>query len=143
MRQYQNPDQYMRTALQRAAEREAKNLEQAAIAPNETLTEALTERALEEAYDSYVRDALEVRDHNIGVILQDHHRRMNAVKREGATMRWWMCPLLSLVFAILAWYSFAQATSSSVVLGWLYSVGSLAFLAMLVLGAVFDRLRQE
>ena len=72
------------------------------------------------------------------VIVEAHDRQMNQIKRESAKWRMIACPLIALFFALIAWHSFSQGRIPN---GVWYSVGSLAFVAMLVLGAIFDRPR--
>jgi hypothetical protein len=52
-------------------------------------------------------------------------------------LRLWLCPLIALCFGALSWYHFSRTHDTG--MGVLYALGSLAFLAMLILGAIFDR----
>jgi hypothetical protein len=83
-----------------------------------------------------------IHDHNINFIMSEHRQRMNKVKRAGARLRLWTCPPLALVLGCIAWGYFRQPGSLHVVMGMIYALGSLASLSMLVLGAIFDRLRK-
>jgi hypothetical protein len=71
-------------------------------------------------------------------IVEAHDRQMNQIKRESAKWRMIGCPLIALFFGLIAWGCFSQGL---IVNGILYSVGALVFIAMLVLGAIFDRPR--
>lgn len=63
-------------------------------------------------------------------------RRLNEIKRDGARWRVILCPLITIAFSGVAWFNFAR---SNMVLGIEFVVFALAFVAMLVLGAIFDR----
>jgi hypothetical protein len=138
MREYPDPEQYLEGHIERSVAKYARGLRQAGLEPNHTLTKALAERACEEAKENYTREAKKVLDHNIGLVIKDHRRRMNKIKRQGATLRLWLCPLLAACGGLMAWYSFSQGDFTQ---GIVYAAGGLAFLAMLVFGAIFDRPR--
>jgi hypothetical protein len=67
-----------------------------------------------------------------------YKHRDNEIKRSGARLRMIICPLISLSFSSVAWYNFAR---SNTLLGWEFVGFALAFVAMLVLGLIFDRPR--
>lgn len=141
MREYPDVQHHLDASIERAAGRYLEAIQQTGLAPNDTLTRAIAEQTLHDAEASYTQEAAEIRDHNIEVILERHYRGMNAVKREGAKLRLITCPPIALLFGVLAWYSFQQSAPAGVMMGLLLSIGSLAFLLMLVLGAIFDRPR--
>lgn len=141
MRPWKNPHEHFEEHLTCSAHRYVDGRRQAGLSPNPTLTNAMAERAVQEATDSYVRETLEIRDHNIAVIVQEHRQRLNAIKRRGARQRLWTCPPIALCFGLMAWYSFTAG--EGLLIGLCYLAGSLTFLAMLVLGAVFDRPTRE
>lgn len=137
---YPDPMQHLERHLQRSAEKYLHGLEQAGLQPTPILTRAIAERAYNEAKASYIQEATQTRNHNIAGILEDHHKRMNAIKKESASLRLKMCPPIILVFSALAWYCLSHA--NGLAMGIVYAAGALAFLAMLVLGAIFDRPRR-
>lgn len=122
-----------------SAKRYVAGLERAGLEPNERLTRAMAERALIEARKDYNRRAAETQRHNIGVIVENHNRRMNEIKRSGHKLRLWTCPPIAALFGFMAWYSFSHPGAVGVVMGVVYTLGALAFLGMLILGAIFDR----
>ncbi len=138
MRPWKNPHEHFEEHLSRSARRYAEGLIRAGIEPHPILTRAMAERAVQEAQESYIRETLEIRDHHIGVILEEHRQRLNAIKRRGAKLRLLTCPPVALCFGAMAWYSYAHHHFDLVAL---YTFAALAFLAMLVLGAIFDRPR--
>ncbi len=132
----EGPHQHLTRHMERAAAQFVDGLQWTGLEPNERLTRAVAERTIREARASYVREATDSRDQHIQEIISDHTRRMNAIKRSGARLRLITCPPIALFFGLLAWYSFSQG---GFVLDVCYVVGALAFLAMLFLGAIFDR----
>jgi hypothetical protein len=139
-RSYEDPGHHLDRHLQDAAERYVDGLQRTGLQPNDRLTHAIAERTVREAGEHYVQEATDVRDHNIAMSLREHHERLNAIKREGALLRLKMCPPMALVFTLMAWYSFGH--SGGLLMTICYGVGALAFLAMLVLGAIFDPPRE-
>ncbi len=135
-KRYPDSKQHFKGHIERAAQRYVDGVELAGIEASPTLTRAMAERAVREAVDSYEQETRETLDHNIGVILKDHNERMNEIKRCGHRMRLWTCPPIAALLGLVSWYHFA---SGSVMMGVLFVVGSLAFLAMMILGAIFDR----
>lgn len=139
MRKHEDPQQHLDRHMERAARQYVDGLQRAGIKPTHKLTKAVAERAAREARASYIQDATDVRDHNIAAIVRNHHRRMNQIKRSGALLRLWTCPTIALLFGLLAWYNFTRG--DDVTVGIICAVGGLAFLLMLLLGAIFDRPR--
>lgn len=137
MREYEDPHKHLHRSLERSTDRYVQGLHRSGLKPNARLTRAMAERAVREARESYIREATEIRDHNIGVIHRNHQRRLKRIKQEGASLRLKTCPPIAALFGAVAWYCFLQP--SGFLLGLLYTFASLAFLAMLVLGAIFDR----
>ena len=138
MHEYPDVEQHLQSRLERTAHQYVETMQHTGMEPNETLIKAITERALCEAEAEYREEAMKTFHHNVSAILGRQQRRMNAVKREGVKMRLLTCPPVTLVFALLAWYSFHQSAPVGLIMGVLLSIGSLAFLLMLVLGAIFD-----
>lgn len=141
---YENPHEHYQRYMEREAEQYAEGLERAGLQPNKTLTKALFERAHQGAKKDYSRSAVRTRDHNIGVILDNHRQQMNDIKRREARLRLWMCPPIVLLFGFLAWQRLSTWPSShdlveTLVVSGVYAGIAVAFLAMLVLGAIFDR----
>lgn len=139
MRPWKNPHEHFEEHLSRSARRYVEGIQRAELSSNPTLERAMAEWAVQEATDSYIRETLEIRDHNIGVIMEQHRQRLNAIKRRGAKLRLWTCPPIALCFGFMAWYSFTYG--DSLLIGLCYLAASLAFLAMLVVGAIVDRPR--
>lgn len=131
--QRQADEQYVHQAV----EYYLAGLRRAEVQPNETLVKAIAERALQGAISKHMEEARQIRDHNIAVIVQDHKRRLCEIKHSGARLRLWMCPAIATWFTLLAWYSVGY--QHAWIAGIVFSVGALAFLAMLVYGALFDR----
>src|SRR5579859_2296869 len=140
MRRHEDPQEHFERHMDRSAKRYVVGLQKAGLEPNDKLTRAMAERALAEARSDYGRTSAEVRDHNLKVIVKGHNRRMNAIKREGASLRLKTCLPIALVLGMLAWYNFGHP--GGFWMGVCYLVGAFAFLAMLVLGALFDRPRE-
>ncbi len=71
-------------------------------------------------------------------MMQQHQQRegMNEITESGGRMRLIICPLLAAFCVLMAWLNFSHA---NLPMGLIFSVGALAFLLMLVLGAIFDR----
>ena len=87
--------------------------------------------------EEQLRKVRKLRNQNVTRILNEHRLRMNDIKRRGHHLRLWLCPLIALCFGALSWYHFSRTHDTG--MGVLYALGSLAFLAMLILGAIFDR----
>jgi hypothetical protein len=139
MREYGDVDKRFEKHLKAADERYAAWLRRGGVEPNDILIRENRDNALNEARESFVQESVEIRDHNIGVILKDHNKRLNTIKCEGAHLRVWTCPPIALFFGLLAWYSFSRTGAEGMMMGVIYGIGALAFLGMLVLGAIFDR----
>lgn len=73
---------------------------------------------------------------NIERIKQRQRRGMNAIKRESARWRLFACPLFALVFAGMAYLHWSDGRP---MMAMIYAAGALAFLLMLLLGAILDR----
>ncbi len=138
MKQLPDPQQHFNESVARSNEKYAAWLRRGEVEPNEILMRENQEDAINEARNSYIQEATEIRDHNIRLIIKDSRRRMNQIKRKGANLRLRMCPPIALFFGLIAWYCFSQA---NIVLELAYSIGVFAFLVMLVSGAIFDRPR--
>lgn len=65
-----------------------------------------------------------------------HRERMNKIKRDGARMRLFACPLAVLFFGVMAWYSLRTGMPA---LALVNGIAAGAFLVMLVGGMIFDR----
>lgn len=137
MQDYEDPRRYMQRHLEQAADRYADGLQRSGLRPNNRLTRAMAERALREAQENYIRDITELRDRRIAAILREHRESLNAIKRKGASLRLKTCPPIALLFGGEAWYNFHQP--GGFFMGILFAGFALAFLAMLILGAIFDR----
>jgi len=68
-------------------------------------------------------------------ILQSTQKAHEHHQRGGMEPAFKFCPPITLLFSVLAWYSFCH--SDGFIVGICYLVGAIAFLAMLVLGAIF------
>lgn len=137
MKDYPDPHDYFEEHMHQAAEQDSENLLRAELEPTPILIRALTTRFIEQTNEQYQQDILEVRDHNIDLILKRHRRRMNDIKRSGHRLRVWTCPPFALLLSLLAWFSFTH--SGGTVMGICYACGAIIFLGMLIGGAIFDR----
>ncbi|MGH2507466.1 MAG: hypothetical protein ACRDHZ_08705 [Ktedonobacteraceae bacterium] len=139
MRKYKNRQQHIEQYMEQAASDYWHGLQERGLKPNSILLKAAARRALDEAERDYTQHASATRDHNIALILSEHQKRLRQIKRDGAKLRLMMCPPLAAFFGVLAWYSFSHTGGLGLAMGIAYSIGALAFLAMLALGAMFDR----
>ncbi len=137
MQDYEDPRSYTQRYLERSADRYAEGLRRSGLRPNDRLTRAMAERALRETQEHYIRDITELRDRRIAAILREQRESLNAIKRKGASLRLKTCPPIALLFGGEAWYNFHQP--GGFFMGVICAACALAFLAMLVLGAIFDR----
>ena len=127
-----NFDDYIR----KSAEEYVGGLEEMGMEPSPQLTRAYAKRA----YKSYRQQLDAEHAGNVSSIMKTYTRRMNEIKRSGARLRLWTCPPIAAWFAFLSWFSFSQHQGwTSIIMGVAYAVGALAFLAMLIGGAIFDR----
>ncbi|MGB8346582.1 MAG: hypothetical protein WCD86_16975 [Ktedonobacteraceae bacterium] len=138
MREYPDPQQYIVKHMERSAAKYRHGLKRAGLQPNITLTNAMIEQAIEEGKEGYIREAEKVLDHNTRITVRNHRRQMNKLMRQGSSLRMKVCPPIAALFGFMAWYSFSHA---EYILAIVYAVGALVFLAMLFLGAIFDRPR--
>ncbi len=129
MKDFPDPTHYIDQALDQAARRYAEGVRHAGLKPTETLTRALARRATQEARERYLREMNDTFAHNISVILQEQTKRTRQIKQAERKAAVLLCPLVALVFGALAWFAFRQGAG---VLGIVYSVGALAFLALLL-----------
>jgi Flp pilus assembly protein TadB len=136
-KRYPDPEEHLTQYMERAAERYMDGLSRAGLKPNDRLTRAMARRALHSAQEDYMRQARETRDHNINAILREHHREMNEIKRRGHQQRLWMCPLIAGIFAGVAYYNLVH--THDLLMAAICAAFALAFLLMLILGAIFDR----
>lgn len=134
-REYPHPQQYLDRAIARAQERYIRAIDTCGLLPNERLTRAIVEQAVEQASEQYQEEAEAILRHNNEIIEQQCQEQDNQLKKEGAKMCMWICPPIALLFGMVAWICFDQG---SVFTGWLYAA-SLAFLGMLVYGWIFER----
>ena len=102
MHDYPDIQHYLTVHVEQAAERYVEAQHQTGLDPNDTLTRAIAERTVREAQASYIQEATEIRDTNIGIMLERHHRRMDTIKREGAKLRLLTCPPIALLFGLFA-----------------------------------------
>jgi hypothetical protein len=136
---YEDPESHFKRHMEQSANKYMDGLQRAGLKPNAKLTRAMAARAANEAGQSYIRETMETRDANISSILKDHNKRMNMIKRQGAALRLKTCPPIAFVFGVLAWYAFNHPVGFIPGAWIIYACMSLAFLVMLVLGAIFDR----
>ena len=137
---YPDPQEHLNRHIDQAAQRYVFAVEEGVLQPSERLEQAIAVRTLLEARESYVQESNEILKHNVSIIEQRYRERNNAIKRSGARMRLWCCPLLATALGLFAWACFAQ---SIWLMGWIYTAGALAFLGMLVGGWIVDRPEQE
>lgn len=137
---YEDPEKHLQRHMGQAADRYVSGLQRAGLKPNQKLTKAVAERAYEQARESYTREAEETLENNVQVILQEHRRNMNEIKRGGAKLRLWTCPPAALMLGGVAWYNYTfHPGPEGMLVAAMYACGALAFLGMLIGGAIFDR----
>lgn len=131
-------EKHLEKHIERLAKKYADGIQKVGLKRSKTLEKAISERTLREAKESYIQEVTETRDRNIAAILSNHHEEMNDIKKRGLRLRLKTCSPIALVFGLVAGYNFGRPSD-----GWqfgiLYSIFALAFLAMLVFGAIFDR----
>lgn len=71
--------------------------------------------------------------HTTKTIIEEHRQRDQGIRREGAKMALLTCPPIAFAFVLLAWYGLSQ---SDYIVSALFTVGSLAFLVMLLVACV-------
>lgn len=136
MRDYEEAERNRNQYIEDAARRYVIGMHQAGLQPNPRLERAIAERIGREAATRYIEDMTAILHHNLGYLTHTHQRRLNEIKRSGARLRWRLCPPFVAVFAFLAWLNF---TRGHIELVMLFAVAALAWLAILVGGAIFDR----
>jgi len=134
------PDQglHFEQHLQREATAFVDGMKEAGLEPSEALVKAVAMRVVDAALKSYVEEATLVLVSHTESIQAVHRNYMKRIKQDAARRRFWLCSPVALIFSVLAWLNFAYA---SAVVGSIFAVGALAFLAMLILGAILDRPR--
>ncbi len=137
MKEFPDPKQYLDEYVKQSTQKYTDGLQHMGIEPHPILTNALFERALQEASDRFRQEVKAVRDHTIHLILQEHKKRMRALKWSGARRRLKFFPLIAACFGLAAWYCFTQP--GGLLMGICYIVVALPFLAMPILGAIFDK----
>jgi hypothetical protein len=137
MQDYEDPRRYIQRHVEQAAGRYTEGLRRSGLQPSARLARAMAERAVLKAKESYIRDITEMHDRRIAAILREHKKRINAIKRKGATLRLMLCLPVAVVLGGFAWYTFYQP--NGFFSGIIYAGLALAFLSMLVLGAILDR----
>jgi len=138
MKPLPDPDHYLDQHMQQAAKEHAKWISMLGLKPTTTLLRAISDREFERARDAYILEARLIHQQNIDQINKEHRRQLRQLKWRGIRLRWKVCPPITLLFAVISWYSFNHSNPEE---GFIYAGTALAFLAMLVLGAIFDRPR--
>lgn len=136
MRSYEDAKHNRDQFIDDAARRYVTGIQKTGLQPNRRLERAIAERTGQEAKRRYMEDMDAIQRHNIGSIMEAHKQRLNEIKRNGARLRWRTCPIIAAVFGLMAWYSYAHGHVDLVIV---YALAALTFIAMLVLGAIFDR----
>jgi hypothetical protein len=134
MKEYPNPHEYMERHLQEAALRDAESLKRAGLAPGETLTRAMSERAAKEGIDQYMLEVNSILEQNIRTIILDEQRRIRQIRRKEARLSILIFSFIALFCATIAGFDFGQ---HDLLTGMVYGAG--AVLAMATLGAILDR----
>lgn len=137
---YPDPQKYLEKHIGQAADRYVQAVEQGGLQPSKTLERAIAQRAFEEGEAHYKQDCEGILIHNVSLVERRYRKRENELKRQGAKMRLWTCPPVTLILGLFAWACFSQ---SDWLMTGIYAAGSLAFLGMLVGGAIFDRPEKE
>ena len=136
-KQFQDPDEYLGQHMEAAAERYMDGLQRAELKPNNRLTRAMSERAFHEASVGYQQHLDETLHHNVQNIMRDHQRRDRQIRREGASWGLKIFPIITLVFALIAWYDFGHGDPGMWII---YAAGALVFF-VLTLAAIANRWR--
>jgi len=74
-------------------------------------------------------DELRARRARIQGIVEGHGRRMKELDRDGARLAIWTCPPIMVGWSLVAWLNFSHG---DLLMGMLMVLGSLAFLAMMI-----------
>lgn len=138
MQRYPDPETHLNHHFQQAAKKYGQWMAEEDIQPTPALLQAVGEREFERAKSSYMAQTEEIHLANIAQIRKLHDQRLNQIKREGAALRLKTCPPIAAFFGLTAWYCFTHA---NLIGGGIMVTGALAFLAMLLFGALFDRPR--
>lgn len=132
MKKYEDPNQFIESHLQHSARKYVTGMEKANLIPSRTLAKALAERSVEEARKDYNKHLYETHDNNVNFILAEHERSMKQIDRDGARMALMTAPPVILMFGATSVYSFLQGGPVGLGMGALLAIGSLIFLAMLI-----------
>jgi Flp pilus assembly protein TadB len=134
--EYPDAKQHFDAHMERSAKKYVDGLQRAGLQPNAKLSKVISERAAQEASESYNQEFLAVRDHNTHLFEENHHSRMDQIERSSARWRALSNIPIPAAFLLVAWYLYAHA---NVTMAMLFGAGAIG---MFVLGAAFDRARK-
>lgn len=137
MKAYEDPSEHLNRHMEKAAHRFTYGLKKRGMQPNAILTRAFLEREMDAAQKDYERSTDQTFKHNITILQREHKRRLNEIKRDGFGVRVHL-PIAAFfgLLAVLAWaYPGIFIPGATI----LFAVGALAFVAIPIAGAIFDR----
>ncbi|MGH2505804.1 MAG: hypothetical protein ACRDHZ_00055 [Ktedonobacteraceae bacterium] len=133
MQNHPDPTEHFRQFIKQSVNEYVDGLEEHGLKPNPIITQAWAERAVQEAQADYERQANSTLKHNIEYITHRHQANQRRIKHEGARLRLLTCPPIALFFGLIAVIFVSQGNWA---MGMVYSIGSLAFLIMLLYNLV-------
>lgn len=139
MKAFPDPQHLVTSHVKQAEARYVAWLRRGGVEPNEILMQEHRSQALQEAKDACLREINDIHHHNMKLLLREHQKRLNQIKRNSSWRRWLMGLPIALLLGLLSWYCFHQAVP---IMGTIFAVGALACLAMLLLGVMVDRPRR-
>lgn len=132
MKEYEDPNQFINRHLERSAKKYTTGLLKAGLEPSKTLVRALAERSVQDARESYRKHLYETHENNVNIILAEHEQSVRKISRDGARIALMTDPPVILLFGGMSIYSFLQGGPVGLAMAAMFALGSLAFLAMLI-----------
>lgn len=139
MKEYPDPNRFMEDHLNQSAQKYREGMRKANLIPSERLARALAERSVQDAREGYHKHLYETFESNVNVILAEHDRSMKQIDRDGARMTLMTAPPVILLFGGTSVYSFLQGGPVGLGMGALLALGSLIFLAMMIVALLKAR----
>jgi hypothetical protein len=98
----------MEQRIQELAQRDVESLKRAGLTPTETLLHALSERATQEANESYMQEVHTTLEHNSKLIAHEEQKSIQRLRQKHTRVAYLVFAPLALVLAALAGYSFCH-----------------------------------
>jgi len=142
MRDYPDPREYIAEHIRQSMERYSNGLKEAGLQPNEILTKAVIERAIDEAGHNYEQEIDEILVRNIGLIDQKYQsdkkktirkrdKQINKIRRRRIRReRIKTCLPIAVISTLVAGYDFSH---DGMFIGICFSVNALVFLIMIMI----------